>query len=501
MRQEPNRQIKLRRREVHRTSVHERDPAGGIDFDLADTKPPLTRDSFSLSADTAQNSVYPRHKLSRRKRFDDVIVGPNPQPNKHVGLVTASGQHHDRDTPSRLDSPTHLDSIETGKHQIENDEIGSQPFAGLHGRGSVVRNIDSKSLRSEPCGDGFGDGCLIVDHKNRSGDFIGAHNHTLRIGSGGFAAELRRIHEDRRTNANMEAMSSTTNRSLVLGGGGLVGIAWLVGVASGLADGGIDLIGDQAPDTIVGTSAGSIVGALLARRQPLGELRELSLDNETAKTAQEALSEIDLMALVEGFDLWAKLEDNQPASLVPVGQFASKAKTIDEASFLKSFSETTIGGSWPSDGYRCAAVDVDTGALRAFASTDGVELSRAVAASCSVPGIFPPITVGTSRYTDGGLRSGTNADLVTGSTTVLILAPMGSVKNDPLDVASKRLLDAEVAALEAAGSLVTVMLPDDETNTATMISPLARMEPTARQPALDHGIRQGRALAGLLKNW
>ena len=78
---------------------------------------------------------------------------------------------------------------------------------------------------------------------------------------------------------------------------------------------------------------------------------------------------------------------------------------------------------------------------------------------------------------------------------------MGSVKNDPLDVASKRLLDAEVAALEAAGSLVTVMLPDDETNTATMISPLARMEPTARQPALDHGIRQGRALAGLLKNW
>jgi len=47
---------------------------------------------------------------------------------------------------------------------------------------------------------------------------------------------------------------------LVLGGGGITGIAWELGVLAGLAEAGVDL---HDADLVVGTSAGSVVAAQL----------------------------------------------------------------------------------------------------------------------------------------------------------------------------------------------------------------------------------------------
>ena len=112
--------------------------------------------------------------------------------------------------------------------------------------------------------------------------------------------------------------------------------------------------------------------------------------------------------------------------------------------------------------------------------------------------IFPPVTIDGSRYMDGGVRSGTNADHLPGSRSVLILAPIGSNAADPLDAAAKRQLDREAAALRAGGADVTVLLPDAEANAATLTTLLGRMDPTMRLPAIEHGRRQGRALAEVL---
>jgi NTE family protein len=295
----------------------------------------------------------------------------------------------------------------------------------------------------------------------------------------------------------MQMTPPVDNRALVLGGGGLVGIAWLVGVASGLAAEGFDLLGEQAPDTILGTSAGSIVGAFTARGRPFADQRDMCLADATADISTAAAGKLDFAFLLELFNTWNELPDNSPASLAQVGAGALKAATIDESMFVDSFVDT-VGGPWPSAGYRCTAVDVATGELRTFDAVAGVEAARAIAASCSVPGIFPPVTIGEARYTDGGLRSGTSADLATGTRHVLVLAPIGSNTGDPFDAMAKRLLDAEQAGLEAAGSVVTTLLPDAEANAATLRTPLGRMDPDARQAGLDHGARQGRALAATL---
>jgi len=55
-------------------------------------------------------------------------------------------------------------------------------------------------------------------------------------------------------------------------------------------------------------------------------------------------------------------------------------------------------------------VDVHDGSPKIFSKDSGVGLARAVASSCAVPGIFPPVTIDGHRYMDGGMRSLTNAD-------------------------------------------------------------------------------------------
>ncbi len=223
----------------------------------------------------------------------------------------------------------------------------------------------------------------------------------------------------------------------------------------------------------------------------------MCLADSTSAVATAAAANLDFAVLFEMFTTWNQLPDNSPASLAQVGAGALKATTIEESMFVDSFAET-VGGEWPSKGYRCTAVDAATGELHAFDATANVETAQAIAASCSVPGIFPPVTIDGARYTDGGLRSPTCADLVNGARHVLVLAPIGSNTGDPFDALAKRLLDAEHAGLESSGSVVTTLLPDLETNAATLRTPLGRMDPGARRAALYHGVRQGRALAATL---
>lgn len=288
-------------------------------------------------------------------------------------------------------------------------------------------------------------------------------------------------------------------RSLVLGGGGIVGVAWLVGVVQGLADKGIDLTGEQSPDEIIGTSAGSIVGALVAHKRTPGHLRDMALDDANSTTAATAMASIDMLAVIDIFSAWAAMPNNSASELAKVGALALNASTIPEEDWRPSFT-TTMGHEWPTLRYGCTAVDATTGEYVLWGSHSGVPLDVAVASSCTVPGIFPAVTIGERRYVDGGLRSGTNADLTEGS-TVVILAPIGSNRADPMDKGARVQLDDETRLLQARGRRVIEMLPDDETNAATLSTPLGRMDTAMRMPALEHGVRQGQTLAALLDTW
>ena len=89
-----------------------------------------------------------------------------------------------------------------------------------------------------------------------------------------------------------------------------------------------------------------------------------------------------------------------------------------------------------------------------FDGDGGVSLVDAVGASCAVPGVWPPVTIGARRFVDGGMRSTVNADLAAGARRVLVLAPT-SAAFGPMP-----RLSAQVAELRAGGARVVVVTPD-----------------------------------------
>jgi NTE family protein len=311
-------------------------------------------------------------------------------------------------------------------------------------------------------------------------------------------------------------------RSVVLGGGGIVGIAWLVGVVEGLADHGLDLMGTGAPDDVIGTSAGSVVGALLAKGVSAADMRAFTLDQSSVAVIGQALPHVDLAAMVDCFAVWGALPDDSPAALSTVGERALKAPTMSEAEWAHAMA--VVGTDWPRTDelagprtepgittlagprtepgirFRCTAVNARTGEFVLWDASSGIDLDVAVTSSCTVPCLFPPVTINGERYIDGGVRSGTSAEFATGD-TVLVLAPIGSNSADPMDTPARQQLNAEIALLQARGANVVELLPDDETNAATLASPLGRMDPDSREAALTHGRRQASTIIDLLAAW
>jgi NTE family protein len=247
------------------------------------------------------------------------------------------------------------------------------------------------------------------------------------------------------------------SKALVLGGGGPVGIAWETGLLAGLADGGVDVAG---ADWILGTSAGAFVGAHLAiGRNPAAMLRAEFAAAEQIKAAMPAEGPPppapDLTPLM---GVMMSKPPGEPLAVegrLKLARMALDARTVGEAAFISAFGALQSDRPWPT-GYACTAVDTADGELVIWNEDKAAPLIRAVASSCSVPTIFPPITIDGRRYIDGGMRSGTNADLAKDHGKVLIVA----VAPPAFLAFMMPGFDAEMAQIRAAGGEAALIVPD-----------------------------------------
>jgi NTE family protein len=302
-------------------------------------------------------------------------------------------------------------------------------------------------------------------------------------------------------------------KALVLSGGGPVGIAWETGIAAGLAAKGVDL---RTADFILGTSAGSVVGAQIALGRDLGAVveryraRAQPPPPEGAGVAVAAGASATpgatpgpygasgpmqaLLQMMAGAMSEGRTPEQARAAL---GRYALDADTVTEESFVHGFRYLR-GPGWPVQ-YACTAVDAETGEFVVWNAENPTELERAVASSCAVPGIVPPITINGRRYIDGGFRSGTSADLAAGHDLVLILtlrdpdAP--SDGNLQLEAAQRRIAD-EFEVIEDAGGTVVTVAPDADSAAAMGTNPHDLSVPPAAAAA---GFRQGEAEADRLR--
>lgn len=281
-------------------------------------------------------------------------------------------------------------------------------------------------------------------------------------------------------------------RALVLGGGGPVGIAWEAGLAAGLMEGGVDV---TRADLVLGTSAGSFVGALLAGGREPASLAQAQIDLGRAQAAAKPDPSRprppapDLSGLLRFF-AEAPIDRDPPAEfLAKIGAYALEAKTIGEDEFIASFG--SLGASeraWPSS-FACTAVDADSGDFHVWTQADAVPLARAIASSCSVPGIYPPIAIAGRRWIDGGMRSSTSADRAAGHKRVLVVAVVAGGDGDPRLALLAQRMDRERAAIAAAGGTSELIVPDAE---ARAVFGMNLMNATRRAEIAEAGIAQGR---------
>ncbi|MEC3978537.1 patatin-like phospholipase family protein [Amycolatopsis sp. H20-H5] len=271
-------------------------------------------------------------------------------------------------------------------------------------------------------------------------------------------------------------------QALVLGGGGVAGIAWTTGLLAGLAEGGQDVTG---ADLLIGTSAGAAVAAQLGSGLSLDEL--FARQTEPSLQAKEIPAELDLEDFAAAFGTALEGVTSVDEMRRRVGAFALAADTVPEADRRAAVATRLPSPEWPERRMILVAVDARTGEPRLFDKTSGVALIDAVAASCAVPGIWPPVTIGGERYVDGGVRSPHNLDYAAGAAEIVVIAPMGVDAPFPAD----KPLDVLADELRAGGAKVTLVVPDEASVAAIGPNPL---DPGTRLPAAEAGRAQGRGL-------
>jgi NTE family protein len=279
---------------------------------------------------------------------------------------------------------------------------------------------------------------------------------------------------------------ATPRRGLVLGGGGVLGAAWMIGALSALGD-SLDWDPRDA-QVIVGTSAGSVLAAMLGSGLSVDQLINnqrgivvpgdpaIDFNPDTASGGslpprpRLRLGSTSLVARsmmhprkVPVLAALSALAPQGRGSLAPVGDLVRTVNPDDV---------------WPTrPATWMVAMDYDSGRRIAFGRTDAppATMAEAVMASCSIPGWYAPLVIGGRRYIDGGTLSPTSVDLLadSGLDEVFVLAPMISFDYDePATVVgrmerrfrramTKRVL-REAGKVRRRGSSVTLLGPGRE---------------------------------------
>ena len=302
-------------------------------------------------------------------------------------------------------------------------------------------------------------------------------------------------------------------RGLVLGAGGVLGAAWTIGALDALAE--VHGFAAHEADIIVGTSAGSVLAALLGsgltsedllhhqRGMPLS--RELALEWSYDTSTGGSYPTRPRVAV--GSPALLRRSLARPRQVPPLAVLAALAPpgtgTLAE---VGSMVRSAAGpADWPRDGVWIVAMDYDSGRRVAFGK-DGAPPARideAVTASCAIPGWYAPVVVDGRRYVDGGTLSTTSADLVAREALdeVVVLAPMAAfVSDQPRRVAARlerrvrrqvtRRLVQEAQTVSRGGASVTVLAPGPEDLATIGIN---MMDPRRRLAVLETSRRTSRA--------
>lgn len=291
---------------------------------------------------------------------------------------------------------------------------------------------------------------------------------------------------------------------LVLGGGGLLGEAWMLSVLAGIEEAhGVDL---RDSGRFVGTSAGSIVAATLAAgRTPRSRLGQ-ALSSSTADAPEErpaapgALASAALRlgrsasVLVAPIALSSTAWGGAMLRRVALGRVPRGRRSL--RGLAGEVDRSGVG--WGR--LLISAVELESGRRVMFGAegAPAASVGTAVEASCAIPGVFRPVEVDGRSYVDGGAWSPTNMDAVSvhRGARVVYLNPTASLRPPhaaPIGPVSRAIAAVEALTLERRGARVTGVSPD-AASAAAMGSNLMSTSPASRARVVEAGLAQGHSL-------
>jgi NTE family protein len=275
-----------------------------------------------------------------------------------------------------------------------------------------------------------------------------------------------------------------TTYALVLGGGGIAGVAWETGLIVGLAEAGIDV---RNAGLFVGTSAGATVGAQITSGLELAELFQRLVD--PALQNQELAIQLDFQKMLTDFTRAFNEGGSSTEILQRIGALALAAPTVSEAQRRAVVASRLPVHSWPLSRLEIVAVDALSGERIIFTRDSGVELVDAVMASGALPYAYPPATINQHRYIDGGCYSIANLDLAAGFDKILVLQP------DLPAFPYLETLNEQVERLRHKGAQVEVITPDEAMKAALASVGGNALDPSLRGAGAQAGREQGLRVA------
>ena len=300
-------------------------------------------------------------------------------------------------------------------------------------------------------------------------------------------------------------MTRAPRIGLVLGAGGVIGHAFHAGVLDGLCDAtGWD---PRDAEVIVGTSAGSVVGALiragfsardlaarstgdpvssegarLAARAGMGDGPARVPTGPTRRRGLPRMASPSLLVRAALRPFWMNRPGVMLAGALPAGAVPTE---LVAAAFRPLF-----GSDWPQRNLWLTAVRLRDGNRVVFGRPGAppAPVADAVAASCAIPSFFEPVTIGGVAFVDGGAHSPTNADLLADHDLdlVIVSSPMSVAGNrlrPSLDLPARRLcrfyLGQEAARIRRRGVPVFAFQP---TGDDLKVMGMNAMDPARRGP-------------------
>jgi NTE family protein len=273
-------------------------------------------------------------------------------------------------------------------------------------------------------------------------------------------------------------------RCLVLGGGGIVFVAWLVAYLRGLVE---DAVPVESADRVVGTSAGSVVAAVVTGGHLARAHREVeALAKAPTVVGALAPAHDPHPSQQRALELFWSADNARPETVRAIGHASLAAHTPGVDTLPRSLELVLGTRRWPSDALWITATDAYTGERVVLTREAGVLVHHAAAASSTVPGLFAPQPIGDRKCIDGGASgSACHPDLAAGAARALVIAvrdagELGVATNEPGGFA--RSIDA----LRASGTEVEVR------TSRLAAGDIDLMDPREIAPALALGAEQSK---------